>query len=123
MGGALPGKTLITIYPFGQVPVDSGARSVAEAFLYALKEEFYATAYSFCSPDLQAELASAEALEEWAVDNGIQPLDWTFFSENVVDNMVQVLGTAAFPGGVEAALEVIVIQVDGEWRVAGFHVE
>jgi hypothetical protein len=116
------GKTLISIYPFGEVPVPSAARSVAESFLYALKEDLYSTAYTLCSPDLQAELASAEALEEWAVANGVQPLDWTFLSENVVDNMVQLLGTATFSGGVEAALEVTLIQVDGDWRVAGFQV-
>jgi hypothetical protein len=55
-------------------------------------------------------------------DNGLEPIDWTFTSENPIDDMYQFHGTALFAGDLEADLEVTLIQVDGEWLVAGFWV-
>jgi len=35
---------------------------------------------------------------------------------------VQVLGTGTFAGEQEAGIEVILVEVEGEWLVAGFQV-
>ena len=120
-------KTLIYIVPGFEdtalQAVDSvEAGIVADSFMLALQTADYAAAYDLCSPDLQAEFGSVEDLGAWMQEYGIEPLDWTFASENQVDDMYQFLGTALFAGDLEADLEVVLIQVDGEWRVAGFHV-
>jgi hypothetical protein len=120
------GKTAIFIVPgvdeTALQAVDSvAAQIVADGFMMALQEADYATAYDLCAPDLQAEFGSAEDLGAWIQDNGIEPLDWTFTSENPVDEMYQFLGTALFAGDLETDLEVTLIQVDGDWLVAGFH--
>lgn len=121
------GKTVIYIVPGVedaalQDLAAVAAGIVADGFMLALQEADYATAYELCAPDLQAVFGSAEDLGAWMQDNGIEPLDWTFTSENPVDDMYQFLGTALFAGDLETDLEVTLIQVDGDWLVAGFHV-
>ena len=91
------------------------------AIVYSHSDADHATAYDLCAPDLQAEFDGAEDLGAWMQDNGIVPLEWTFESENVIESMVQLLGTASFAGDIEAGFEVVVIEVDGELLVAGFH--
>lgn len=120
-------KTLISIMPGTAQeilqPVEpSPAQIVGESFMAALRDADYATAYDLCAPDLQAEFDGAEDLGAWMQDNGIVPLEWTFESENVLDAMIQLLGTVTFAGDVEAGFEVVVIEVDGELLVTGFHV-
>ncbi len=100
----------------------SAAQIVGESFMAALRDADYATAYGLCGPDLQAEFDGAEGLGTWMQDNSIVPLAWTFESENVVDSMIQLLGTATFSGDMEAGFKVVVIEVDGEFLVAGFWV-
>ncbi len=112
---AAAGETLEGMEP-------SAAQIVGESFMIALRDADYATAYDLCAPDLQAEFGGAEDLGAWMQDNGIVPLEWTFESENVVDSMIQLLGTATFAGDIEAGFVVVVIDVDGEFLVAGFHV-
>lgn len=121
------GKTLIFIVPGVedealQDLAAVAARIVAEGFMTALRDKDYAVAYDLCAPDLQAEFGSAEDLGAWMQDNGIEPLDWTFTSENQVDDTYQFIGTAQFSGDQEANLELVLVQVDGDWLVAGFHV-
>lgn len=95
---------------------------VADDFMLALVTADYVTAYDLCSPDLQAEFGSAEDLGAWMQDNGVEPLDWTFTSEDQADDLYQFLGAALFAEDLEADLEVTLIRVDDNWLVAGFQV-
>jgi hypothetical protein len=106
-------ETLYTVLP---------ATEVAGAFMTALRDADYATAYDLFAPDLQAEFGTADAVGEWMVSNGIEPLAWAFTTDNVDGETLQLLGTATFPDDLELELEMVLIQVEGEWRVAGFHV-
>jgi hypothetical protein len=120
-------KTLLYIVPGVEdtalQPVASvEAGIVADSFMLALQTADYAAAYDLCAPDLQAEFGSAEDLGVWMQEYGVEPLDWTFTSEDQVDDMYQFLGTALFAEDLEADLEVTLIWVDDEWLVAGFHV-
>lgn len=104
-------------------PLARPAVEAADAFMAALKEGDYAAAYDLCVPDLQAEFGSVEDLEAWAVDNVIEPLEWRFISRRASDDTVELAGNGTFSGDQEASLEVVLYQVDGEWLVAGFHVQ
>jgi hypothetical protein len=104
------------------VPLGQPAVRVANAFMTALKEAEYASAYRLCSPELQAEAGGVGDFQAWIKDFGLQPLDWSFPARSVTDDMVQLAGTATFPGEQERLLEIVLVQVNGEWRVSGFHV-
>jgi len=105
------------------VPLAQPAADVGNAFMKALKNADYAGAYELCDPDLQEELGSVADLGEWMVANGIEPVEWSFPERNLVGDMVQVLGIGTFAGDQEGMVELLLIQVDGEWHVAGFRVQ
>ena len=105
------------------MPLAQPAADVGNAFMKALKNADYARAYELCDPDLQEELGSVADLGEWMVANGIEPVEWSFPERNLVGDMVQVLGISTFAGDQEAMVELLLIQVDGEWRVGGFRAE
>ena len=56
------------------------------------------------------------------VSSGIEPVEWSFLQRDLVDETVQLFGNATFAGGQQASIEMVLVQVDGEWLVAGFHV-
>jgi hypothetical protein len=99
------------------------AADVGHAFLKALKNENYARAFELCDPDLQEEFGSAAGLEEWLADNDIAPVEWSFPERNMLPNMVQILGFITLEGDLQAYVELLMVDVDGEWRVAGFRVQ
>jgi len=107
----------------GLAPLAQPAVDVANAFMQALKDADYGAAYALCDPDLQAEFGTAADLGTWMTDSGIRPVEWIFPERNLAAEAVQVLGTGLFPGDQQATVEVVLVQVDGEWRVAGFRVE
>lgn len=104
-------------------PIALPAVEVAGSFMTALKVGDYATAYDLSAPSLQEEFGSVEALEAWMEDVGVEPVDWIFLSRSVSDEETQLLGTATFVGDQRVSLEVVLFEIDGEWRVDGFHLE
>lgn len=54
--------------------------------------------------------------------NNTVPIEWSFPERNLYGDMVQVLGIGTFAGDQEATIELLLIQVGGEWRVGGFRV-
>jgi hypothetical protein len=103
------------------VPLAQPAADVAHAFMQALKDADYARAYELCDPSLQDEFGSTADLEAWVQDNGIELVEWSFPERNVMEDMVQVLGMATFVGDQQTAIEVLLVEFDGEWLIVGFH--
>lgn len=102
------------------MPLAQAAADVAHAFMQALKDADYERAFELCESSLQEEFGSAADLDGWMRDNGIEPLEWTFFERNVTGDMVEVLGIGTLAGGQQATIEVLLAEVDGEWLIAGF---
>jgi hypothetical protein len=103
------------------VPLAQPAADVAHAFMQALKDADYARAYELCEASLQEEFGSPADLEAWMQDNGIDLVEWSFPERNLMEGMIQVLGLGTFAGDRQAAIEVLLVEVDGEWLVVGFH--
>ena len=104
------------------VPLGQSAAHVANAFVTALRDADYERAFELCDASLQDEFGSAADLEEWILSSGIEPVEWSFLQRDLVDETVQLFGNATFAGGQQASIEMVLVQVDGEWLVAGFHV-
>ena len=105
------------------VPLAQPAADTAHAFMQAIKDADYAGALELCTSDLQEELGGPDDTEEWMLTHGFEPLEWSFPQRNVRESVVQLLGTSTLAGGQETTLEVLLVEVDGEWLVAGFHFE
>jgi hypothetical protein len=103
-------------------PLARPAVEVADAFMTAVKEADYAEAYELCDPELQAEFGSAEGLGTWMEERGIKPLIWHFLSRAERDDEIDLAGTGTFPADQVLAVKMVLVQVEGEWRVAGFSV-
>jgi len=103
------------------VPLGQPAADVAHAFMQALKDADYGRAYELCDPSLQDEFGSTADLESWMQDNGIELVEWSFPERNVMEDMVQVLGLGTFAGEKQTIIEVLLVELDGEWMIVGFH--
>jgi len=99
------------------------AADVGHAFMKALKNANYARAFELCDPDLQEEFGSDAGLEEWLAANDIAPVEWSFPERNMLPNMVQILGFITLEGDREGFVELLMVDVDDQWRVAGFRVQ
>jgi len=103
------------------VPLGQPAADVAHAFMQALKDADYGRAYELCDPSLQDEFGSTADLESWMQDNGIELVEWSFPERNVMEDMVQVLGLGTFAGEKQTIIEVLLVELDGEWMIVGLH--
>ena len=99
------------------------AANVGHAFMKALKNGNYDRAFALCDPDLQEEFGSTADMEEWLVASDIAPVEWSFPERNIFPDRVQVLGLVTLEGDREAIVELLLVDVDDEWRVAGFRVQ
>jgi hypothetical protein len=103
------------------VPLGQPAAHVANAFMTALRDADYERAFALCDLSLQDEFGSAADLEEWMLSNSIEPVEWSLPQRDVTGDTVEVFGTGTFAGDQQASIEMVMLQVDGEWLVAGFH--
>jgi hypothetical protein len=102
------------------VPLAQPAADVAHAFMQALMDANYERAFELCESSLQEEFGSVADLEAWMLDNGIEPVEWSFPERNLMEGTVQVLGMGTLAGDQQVIAEVLLVQVDGEWLIAGF---
>jgi hypothetical protein len=104
-------------------PLAQPAADAGHAFMEALKNANYARAYELCDADLQEDFGSASGLEEWMAANDFLPVEWSFPERNMLPDRVQVLGIVTLEGDWEVIVELVLVDVDGEWRIAGFRVQ
>jgi pimeloyl-ACP methyl ester carboxylesterase len=103
------------------VPLGQEATQVADEFLTALSEGDYGRAFELLAPSLQDDLGSAADLQEWSQSNGIELVEWSLPQRDLVDDTVEVFGIGTFAGDQQTSIDIVMLQVDGEWLVAGFH--
>lgn len=98
------------------------AADVGEAFMAALRDSNYQTAYGLCSPALQRELGgNAAGLERLIKNANVVPTAWTFTSRNIEGDTGELTGTATFTGNRQGTVRVTLGQSGGTWQVIGFN--
>ena len=118
---------IVAVVAIGFVAIFSATQPAADmgdAFMNALKAGDYARAFDLCSPQLQAELKSAEEFEKWLKANQVQPVSWAFTSREISTSAAgataQLKGSVALTGDRQASLELNLTKVGDEWLVLGF---
>lgn len=96
---------------------------VGDQFMTALKNEDYARAYALCAPSLQQELRNAQGLANLIRNSRVQPVQWSYSSRNVNNDQGQLDGTVTFTGNREGTLQLVLTQVNGVWKIAGFRLK
>lgn len=93
---------------------------VGDQFMNALKSEDYNRAYALCAPSLQQELRNAQGLANLIRNARVQPVQWSYSSRNINNDQGQLEGTVTFVGNREGTLQLVLTQVGGTWKIAGF---
>jgi hypothetical protein len=93
---------------------------VGDQFMTALKNEDYNRAYSLCAPALQQELRNPQGLANIIRNGRVQPVSWSYSSRNVSNDQGQLEGSVTFVGNKEGTLQLVLTQVGGTWKIAGF---
>lgn len=93
---------------------------VGDAFMTALKNEDYATAYNLCAPALQQELRNPQGLANLIRNGNVRPMQWSYTSRNVSNDQGQLEGNVTFVGNRQGTLQLVLTQVGGTWKIAGF---
>lgn len=99
------------------------AATASEGFMTALKNGDYAGAYNLCSPALQRELGSAGSLGTRIKNGKVEPTAWSFSSRNISNDTGELTGTVTFTGNREGTVSLVLTQVGGEWKIAGFNLK
>lgn len=93
---------------------------VGDQFMNALKNEDYNGAYALCAPSLQQELRNPQGLANLIRNARVQPTQWSYASRNIANNQGQLDGSVTFVNNREGTLQLVLTQVGGTWKIAGF---
>jgi hypothetical protein len=93
----------------------------ADAFMQAMKDADYPAAFELCAPDLKDELGSPQTLREMMTTSQLKIEKWSFNSRNVENKRADLLGTVTFTNGEVRDLDIVLLNVDETWMIAGFH--
>jgi hypothetical protein len=93
---------------------------VGDEFMTALKNEDYTRAYNLCAPALQQELRNPQGLANLIRNANVRPSQWSYSSRNITSDQGQLEGSVTFVGNREGTLQLVLIQVGGTWKIAGF---
>ncbi len=107
IGGLSIGGAMVLSQPI----MDTG-----DAFMGALRDGDYATAYALASPQLQRELVNAQALQFMVERERVKPLRWSFSSRSIVNDTGVLEGSASMSGG-EGTARLTLVKVGDAWRV------
>jgi len=95
--------------------------NVGDEFMTALKNEDYTRAYNLCAPSLQQELRNPQNLANLIRNARVQPTQWSYTSRNVSNDQGQLDGSVTFVGNREGTLQLVLTQIGGTWKIAGFN--
>lgn len=100
-----------------------GVTDAGNAFMSALRDGDYDTAYTLASPTLQADLGSADALQGGIERGQVIPTDWSFSSRNRNNNEGDLSGSVTFASGSDGRVALRLVRIDSEWRVEAIDLE
>lgn len=107
---------LTAVFSITRPVVDS-----AETFMSALRDGNYETAYARLTPALQAELGSAQQMQQRFAP--LRPVSWSWSSRRIVNGIGEVQGTATYAGGGSSQAGMQLEKVGDEWRVTWFRLD
>ena len=107
---------LTAVFSITRPVVDS-----AETFMSALRDGNYDTAYARLTPALQAELGSAQQMEQRLAT--LRPVSWSWTSRRIVNGIGEVQGMATYAGGGSSQAGMQFEKVGDEWRVTWFRLD
>jgi hypothetical protein len=117
LGLAVMGAGILALVLSLTRPVVDGA----ETFMVALRDGNYETAYDRMTPALQAELGSAQQMEQRFAR--LRPTAWSWNSRRIVNGIGEVQGTATFAAGGSGRAGMQFEKVGDEWRVTWFRLD
>ncbi len=97
------------------------AAEQADAFMQALQHSDYASAYSLCTPALQQELGSPDALRMMIENGQVQPKSWKFTTRNVENDVATLEGS--FVSSQAGRLKLELHKIGADWKVNMFNME
>ncbi|MCB9137906.1 MAG: hypothetical protein H6642_06125 [Caldilineaceae bacterium] len=104
----------------------TATRPIAELsrnFLTALSEENYAAAFRMMTESRQAELGSAENLQQGITANGVRPDSWTLSSRRIENGVGSIDGDVDFADGRAGTVRFRLLREDNRWKVDAFALE
>ncbi|MCA1554415.1 MAG: hypothetical protein LC737_08555, partial [Chloroflexi bacterium] len=101
--------------------------AVSTDFMNKLKAGDWSGAYALCTPTLQKELASAQALGKKITDGKAQPTSWSFEDYSTItptSSDAQIDGSASFSGNRTGTLRLVLDRVGAnQWKISGFNLQ
>lgn len=95
--------------------------NAGDAYMAALRDGDFSKAYDMSAPALQQEVGDAEGLQ--TALSARQIASWSFTSRNISNNQGSLSGTATYTNGDTGPVEMSLIQVGNEWKVAGINLQ
>lgn len=95
-----------------QPVVDAG-----DSYMSALRDGDYGRAFELSAPSLQDEVGNAAGLEDALGFK--QPASWTFTSRSIRNGEGRVSGDTKYKAGDSGTVEIILTQINNEWKVLG----
>ena len=99
------------------------AAEVPNNFMQAVADGDDATAFSYFSPELQAEFDSAADFGALIDGAGVRPSSWNFNSFNIENNIGEYSGNVTYQDGTSGTMTIDMESTDGEWEIYAFNLE
>ena len=104
------------VFAVTQPVVDAG-----DAYMRALRDGDYDTAFELSAPSLQQEAGNAAGIA--AALSSKQPSTWSFNSRNINNNDGNVSGTTTYKDGTTGTVEISLTKIGNDWKVVGISLE
>jgi len=114
LGGVIAGFVLL----LGKPVTDT-----SNQFLQALKESDYPAAFALFSPNLQAQLVSAEALQTQITENDVIPASWRLNGFDIENGAATVTGSVTFTDHKSGSVLINLFDLSGTWKITGYDIE
>jgi hypothetical protein len=108
----------VAVLVFGVMTLTRPVVDAGDSFMTALRQGDFPRAYALTTPELQRELGSAEIFAKRAEPE--RPATWSWSSRSIRNGTGRVGGAYTRVDGRAGRAEVVLLRVDGEWRVTAF---
>jgi hypothetical protein len=92
--------------------------TVGDGFMAALQANNDAQAYALFDPDLQRELSSVAGLSSRMRDH--RPAEWSWSTRSIRNGVGRLEGSYTSSEGRSGTIQIILRQVDNDWRIVSF---
>jgi hypothetical protein len=108
----LTGGIIAGVFTATQPVVDAG-----DAYMSALRDGNYNTAFNLSSQALKQEVGDAQGLQNAL--SAKQPQSWTFTSRNINNGQGSLSGTASYKDGSNGTVNIALVKEGNNWVVDG----